>query len=966
MQNKYVILKSPVKIGDYERVASYSGSLVKGEEQLLVTRDLKFFLTDGKGGYLEFKSINSGITFDEVTKKLNDLDNKLSKEINDLDSTTSDNIKNIKSLQDAVDALSLKFLGYVTTTDFNDLKAQVESNTTLAVHDNRKVIDKFSEGTDGLPLYGGAAVYNGYTLYKAAIVETDEELEDTKGKIVDFSDVFNTWYRFSHDTSNNQPANQSETQSWNYLNGIINNTVNSTTYIGFVSNNVYDIYTHEVTLKSSDPDGNRIGVVIAFAKDNNGIEHTLSAMRDMETGTNWFMVYDYCKSTQQILSYKQSITGDVKTGWDAIPNGSRIRIKRNKNLIEAYASPFNSTVIDENSKLTLDLNSDSKFDIFKNPCAYGYSCHSQNKSMFTDVLFYESNAFLGNDNNIIDIRTDDVWVKSNGKWSIDATKNILSVIGTDKVVFNEYTNKIFYIKDRDTVIHLYKEEINVNEFKEVKTLANHDNREVLDKFSVDENDNPLFDGKKIVADFDTSAIEAEIADLNNRSVIGKKLYYGTFKLSSQQTNNLSVNSIINFNTRYNGNIDIDNSMYKISLKPGTYKIDYNLLVHGNGQMDSCIIVLDLKTNISRTICPVNPRTTNSVGDVFSNLESSSSTLEVNNESVIYAVISGNVGVTAINYEFSSIVIEEIGRSIIIDPAEEAKKKDFEYGMFRLSSSPTTMAAGDLIKFNTMIYGNMTINPTTYEISLKATKKYRFSINVSGVFHNTVFALYNTTTGDVLQVLYGAVNDTDYNYLSTADFVYEPAVNCTVAVKCYAIYGSFSSIVANNTQIVIQEIAQPYYFNYYKDSIKATTIFEGAAGDKNSIFNLTDNINNYEKLIIHACCVINSVKREKASIVVNVKDMMIENSQSDFEFIISSFANNSYNYFIEVGFKSETTFKIGNLSCTGWSNPTIYKIEGIGYNYDNPYQGVITTVDEFTLTDTEIDSDIMSIWNEVSV
>ncbi|MDF2885421.1 MAG: hypothetical protein K0R54_5995 [Clostridiaceae bacterium] len=155
MQNKYIILKSPVKIGDYERVASYSEGLTKGEEQLLVTRDLKFFLTDGKGGYLEFKSINSGITLDEVNQKLKDLDNKISDEISDLDDKSS---KDIKTLKDAVDALSLKFSGYVTTEDFEDLKTKIESNTTLATHDNREVLDKFSVDKDDNPLFNGKKI----------------------------------------------------------------------------------------------------------------------------------------------------------------------------------------------------------------------------------------------------------------------------------------------------------------------------------------------------------------------------------------------------------------------------------------------------------------------------------------------------------------------------------------------------------------------------------------------------------------------------------------------------------------------------------------------------------------------------------------------------------------------------------------------------------------------------------------
>lgn len=160
------------------------------------------------------------------------------------------------------------------------------------------------------------------------------------------------------------------------------------------------------------------------------------------------LVYDYAKLTQQIIDYKTSITGDAKTTWDRIPNGSRIRVKRNGNLIEVYASPFNSAEIDTNSKLTLDLSSDSKFDIFKGPSSYGYSCQSQDQSTFTDVVF------TGDIDRIYDIRNGDVWIRTNDVWAIDPTKNIGDDIGVGKFIFNEYTKKLFYIKDRDNVLSL--------------------------------------------------------------------------------------------------------------------------------------------------------------------------------------------------------------------------------------------------------------------------------------------------------------------------------------------------------------------------------------------------------------------------------------------------------------------------------------------------------------------------------
>jgi len=116
LQKEYAILKTPVKIGDYDRVESYAQSLTKGEEQLLITRNCKFYLTDGKGGYLEFKTINSGITLDEVTQKIYDLNTNLSSDIADLESVVTN--------------LGLKFDKYITQSEFEQLSASVSELDT--------------------------------------------------------------------------------------------------------------------------------------------------------------------------------------------------------------------------------------------------------------------------------------------------------------------------------------------------------------------------------------------------------------------------------------------------------------------------------------------------------------------------------------------------------------------------------------------------------------------------------------------------------------------------------------------------------------------------------------------------------------------------------------------------------------------------------------------------------------------
>lgn len=307
---------------------------------------------------------------------------------------------------------------------------------------------------------GSSRIKTNYILQKAKIVNSAEELEKEKLIEVDFADVFNNWYRFSHDSTTNQPANSSETQSWRYDadNNRVICTVNSVTHIGFVSKEKYDNYVHEVTLSSTDGDDDAIGVIIAFATDENGIEHTLSVIRRRDGKPYLFVQYDYMKSTSWRIAYKSRLENDdidgepansSTTGWNRIPNGNRIKVERNGDIIKVYSSPFNSSIIDESSLMTIDLSSDSRLSIFRGACAYGYSCQSQNSSTFSNIKFIG-----GYDDTIFDVKNNVVYTKVNNTWVKDASKNIIEEIGIGRFVFNENTGKLFYINGPDDVILL--------------------------------------------------------------------------------------------------------------------------------------------------------------------------------------------------------------------------------------------------------------------------------------------------------------------------------------------------------------------------------------------------------------------------------------------------------------------------------------------------------------------------------
>lgn len=515
----------------------------------------------------------------------------------------------------------------------------------------------------------------------------------------------------------------------------------------------------------------------------------------------------------------------------------------------------------------------------------------------------------------------------------------------------------------DTVANLelkFNSYVTENEFQalvvnveEINKLAVHENREVLDLFSKDSDNNPLFLGKKIIAD--TSKLDAEIADLNSRSIIGSSLDYGLFRLTTDITIT-EIQETIPFNTVMAGKLPIVNN--KIQLKAGKkYKLKGIL----RGVLSSSGSYLDFGfyNNTKETFFGLAGTMTygNYLEQQIAKAYIEPDTdIEISLRSIkIYESI-------VLHYGFSSIEVEEVGRTVIIDPAEDAKKMRFEYGMFKLNEIQCALTANDLLKINTLITGNMSINSSTYSIPLKANKTYNININISGEWHNTMFALYNIKNNEIIQILYGDVNDTDFNYLSTTNILYNPNHDCEIAVKCTAIYGSFTKINSDNTQIIIQEIATPYYFNYYKDSINSTVLFDGDASMLGT-YDLFDSIENYESFKV-MYEITNSVNTLFDSVQEIIKSQIIYSRK--FQFVVS-LALSTYTNHISIHFEDKNSFTIDDICLeNGDKKFSIKKIIGIGFNYDNPYRDIVTDIENFTATDAEVDLAISDIWKEVGV
>ena len=219
--------------------------------------------------------------------------------------------------------------------------------------------------------------------------------------------VFYGWYRFSH-SGVNQPASPNELNAWNYTEATeaINCTVNSGTYIGFVTpaDGKVDAFDLSVSFTSKNTwDNDMIAIVIAFNTDANGKEHTISLIRSGgHIGYNYAIVYNYAQPDVQVIYDGVSLINDLAFVWGSTAAATgegqfvRNRIVRSGDTFTVTTSQLlhpnihtgTNSQLDPSTTHTFSLGSYSFGDLFSaanGGARWGFSCQSQDLSSWVNV-----------------------------------------------------------------------------------------------------------------------------------------------------------------------------------------------------------------------------------------------------------------------------------------------------------------------------------------------------------------------------------------------------------------------------------------------------------------------------------------------------------------------------------------------------------------------------------------------------
>lgn len=281
------------------------------------------------------------------------------------------------------------------------------------------------------------------------------------------ADVFNSWARFSDVNAYYPPGvtPEGEATKWSMIDASnFACQINSVLPTGMISPNVYDRYTLEATLSSTNTDDDEIGLVIAF-KRINGVNHYLWTSRNCTGGGSShtefllrYTTYDIVseppvwKTSNLVTSNHESIwSGNLSTnigsGWN-VNSPNRLRVERTPTGVICSCSPWKSTDLSKGVSISLNFDDYPQLDFCKTLTPYGFICNSQNLSKWTDVVF---NGGDRKDDEAYDYENNAVYRYSGNTW-VKTKLTIQQALGYPRIVKSATTGKRFQVLENSILV----------------------------------------------------------------------------------------------------------------------------------------------------------------------------------------------------------------------------------------------------------------------------------------------------------------------------------------------------------------------------------------------------------------------------------------------------------------------------------------------------------------------------------
>lgn len=312
-----------------------------------------------------------------------------------------------------------------------------------------------------------------------ALVTTQTELDTMLTTEEKMANVFYNWKRISRGHwqdpvirtaarySDNVLQEEIDGFSYDPATDKIKNSIDTRSLVGFIAPHAYENYVLDVVLRSDSTwQNDPIGLVLAYATDQDGTTHTLTAMRNpaiRDHGGAINVVVDFNTFAPVVIRTQKAgllwADGQPATGpmlppppeswsvkpWSLATNGCRLRVTRVSDAFTVETTQYDGVEFVEEAKFTFTLNDNPALTRFKGPQRYGYAAVSQ------DNVIWDVIQRPGARQPIIDLRDRTVrqwdgsnWVVNNTAWG--------ELIKPNRFFHNTTTNRLFYAENETTVI----------------------------------------------------------------------------------------------------------------------------------------------------------------------------------------------------------------------------------------------------------------------------------------------------------------------------------------------------------------------------------------------------------------------------------------------------------------------------------------------------------------------------------
>jgi hypothetical protein len=279
-------------------------------------------------------------------------------------------------------------------------------------------------------------------------------------------------------------------------------------------------------------------------------------------------------------------------------------------------------------------------------------------------------------------------------------------------------------------------------------------------------------------------LENTVTKIDLRSTIGAELDYGCFKCSTDMT--ISATTPLVLDKVISGNMKIINGGIHLQ-KYKTYLINISVwnipYAYGIYLYD-----VDKKVNLLTSVC-------GTTSFQFTPIEDCNVTIATGTNLTYSATWS------------FGIIVNEVGRTIILDPLDTKENHIIEYGYYNKMSGGnlSVLANENIIKYFTKVNGNLAIN-TDYSITLKKDKNYKIDFSLCNMGNSTV--CYLADSNNVIYAKsYNGIND------SWSDSFLNTIITPTEDINIKLYFTTAKTIDNSFSSLTIYEIAQPIVTEY---------------------------------------------------------------------------------------------------------------------------------------------------------